>query len=89
MTVQLLDQDVHLDVVSVIVTIGKRVVIDITEIEKEKEPEKENVIAEIANEKGNVNEEKEIEQFVKENVNVIDAGKEKGMKNHHLEDGNL
>lgn len=89
MTVQLLDQDAHLDGVSAIVAIEKRVATDITEIGKEKEPEKENVIAVIANEKGNVNEEKEIEQFVKGNVNVIDVGKEKEMKNHHLEDGNL
>lgn len=89
MTVQLLDQDVHRDVVSAIVATGKRVVIDITEIEKEKEQGKENVIVVIVNENENVNEEKETERFVKENVNVIDAGKEKGMKNRHLEDGNL
>jgi len=86
-TVQLLVQDDHLDVVSVITAIEKRVVIDIIEIEKGKEQEKENVIAVIVNETGNVNEEKEKEQFVRENVNVKDAGKEKEKRNHHLEEG--
>jgi len=71
------------------IVIGKKVAIDITETEKERGQERENVIAVTVSVNGNVNEEKEIEQFVKENVNGIDAGKEKGMINHHLVNGNL
>lgn len=77
-------QDVHLDVVSAVADIVKKVVIVIIEIEKGKEQEKENVIAVIVN----VNVEKGIEQFVKENENVTDADKERE-KTSHLEEGNL
>lgn len=89
MIVQLPVLDVHLGVVIVEIVIVKKVVIDIIEIEKGREQEKENVIAVIESGNGNVNEEKGIEQFVKENVNVIDAGREKGMINHRLVNGNL
>lgn len=77
-------QDAHLDVVSVVADIVKKVVIVIIEIEKGKEPEKGNVTVVIVN----VNVEKGIEQFAKENVNVIDADKEREKKSH-LEEGNL
>lgn len=79
----ILDLDVHPDVVSVEAVIVKKVVIDTIEIEKEKEQEKGNVIAVKGNE--NVSEGKEIEQFVKENVSVIDADKENEKTDHHLE----
>lgn len=85
MIVRLLDQGVHLGMLSIVVAIVKKVVIVIIEIEKGKGQEKENVIAVIVS--GNVEIEKE--QFVKENVNVIDVGKEKGKKDHHLEEGTL
>jgi len=79
------DQDVHLDMLSIVDAIVKKVVIVIIEIEKGKELEKENVIAVIVS--GNV--ETEREQFVKGTVNEVDVGKEKEKKNHHLEEGNL
>jgi len=83
--VHLLDQGVHLDMLLIVAAIVKKVVIVIIEIEKGKGQEKENVIAVIVS--GNVEIEKE--QFVKGTVNVIDVGKEKEKKNHHLEEGNL
>lgn len=87
MIVQLPDQDAHLDVVLAEAAIVRKVVIDIIETEKEKGLEKENVTA--VKEKENVNGEKEIEQFVKENVNVIGVGKENEKTNHHLVEGNI
>lgn len=89
MTVLLLDQGVHLDVGTVEIVIVKKVVIVIIEIEKGREQGKENVIAVNVNGSENVNEEKEIEQSVKENGNEIDVGKGKEMINHRLVNGNL
>lgn len=85
MIVHLPDRGVHLDMLSIVVAIVKKVVIVIIEIEKGKGQEKGNVIAVIVS--GNVEIEKE--QFVKETVNVIDVGKEKEKTNHRLEEGNL
>lgn len=85
MTVPFLVQDVHPGVALVVVDIEKKVVIGTIEIEKENVQEKENVIAVIVN----ANAENEVEQYVKENVNVIDVGKEKEKKNHRLEEGIL
>lgn len=85
MIVHLRDQGVHLGMLSIVAAIVKKVVIVIIEIEKGKGQEKENVIAVIVS----ANVEIEKEQFVKENVNVIDVGKEKGKKDHHHEEGNL
>lgn len=85
MIVHLLDPDVHLDMLSIVAAIVKKVVIVIIEIEREKEQEKENEIGVIVSE----NVEIEKEQFVKGTVNVIDVGKEKEKKNHHLEEGNF
>uniref|UniRef100_A0A2S2NVD2 Uncharacterized protein n=1 Tax=Schizaphis graminum TaxID=13262 RepID=A0A2S2NVD2_SCHGA len=82
--VPLLGQDVHLDMLSIVAVTVKKVVIVITEIEREKEREKENEIGVIVSE----NVEIEKEQFVKGTVNVIDVGKEKEKKNHHLEEEN-
>lgn len=89
MTGQTLDQDVHLGVALVVTVTETKVVIDIIETEKGKELENGNVIVVIVNENENVGKEKGIEQFVKENVNVIDAGNnnEKEKKNHLPEKG--
>lgn len=84
MAVQILVQDVHPGVVLVVVDIVKKAETDIIGIGKENVLGKENVIVVIVN--GNA--ETEVEQFVKENVNVIDVGKEKEKKNHRLEEGN-
>lgn len=87
---QTLDQDVHLDVALVVIVTEIKVVTGIIEIGKGKELENGNVIVVIVNENENVGKEKEIEQFVKENVNVIDAGNNEKEKINHLpEEGNL